>query len=292
MKPPRFAYFDPVSVADAVALKSEHGGDATVLAGGQSLVPMLNMRLASPEVLIDINGIGELQQVSTHDGLLEFGAGVRQHVLETSKDVAAAVPLLALAVPHIGHVENRHRGTVGGSIAHADSSAELPCVATALEAEVVVAGPQGTRTIAAADFFQGWMTTSLEPEELVVGVRFPVASPRDGHGFAEVARRQGDFAVALAGARITLATDGSVDAVAIGLGGVASRPLRASAAEATLVGEQPTVDAIAAAAATVADLVTSGDDMHATRTYRQQIAKVVVKRSLQAAVDQAKEAAR
>lgn len=292
MKPPRFAYHDPTTVAEALELKAEHGFDATILAGGQSLVPMLNMRLASPDVLIDVNGIADLQQVTQGDGTVTFGAGVRQHVLETRDDLATAVPLLALAAPHIGHVENRHRGTIGGSIAHADSAAELPVVAATLDAEVVVAGPDGTRTIAANDFFLGWMTTALEPEELVVGVRFPIGGPDDGYGLAEVARRQGDFAIALAAARVTLASDGSVGSAALGLGGVAAQPLRATEVETALVGEQPTSDAIDAAAEAVADLVTTGDDLHATHVYRQQVAKVVTRRSLHAAVDQAKEAGR
>ncbi|GHE44958.1 xanthine dehydrogenase family protein subunit M [Streptomyces cellulosae] len=289
MKPPAFTYCDPDSVDEAVALKNEYGIDSLVLAGGQSLLPMLNIRLARPEALIDINRISDLQKIERWSDVLEIGAGVRQYQLEDHPLVQELVPLLPQAVKFIGHIENRHRGTVGGSIAHADSAAELPCTAVALDATLVVRGPSGSRTIAARDFFQGWMTTALEPEEVLVAVRYPVMPWTAGHGFVEVARREGDFALAGAAAVVNLGEDGRIASLAVSAASISDTPVRATAVEQALAGELPTKENIARAAKEIVPSVTSGDDMHATRAYRQHLATVVVQRAITAAVARAHE---
>jgi carbon-monoxide dehydrogenase medium subunit len=277
-------YCDPDTVEDAVALKARYGHDSLVLAGGQSLVPMLNMRLANPDVVIDINGITDLQQITRSGDVLEIGAGVRQSRLETDPVVAAAVPLLGRAVPYIGHVENRHRGTVGGSLAHADAAAELPCTAVTLDAVVVVQGPAGRREIPAREFFEGFMTNACAPEELVVAVRFPVTAPAAGTAFVEVARREGDFALAAAGAVAELGADGRFARLAIGVAGIASTPVRATVVEEALTGQPSDAETIAGAATRIAEHVSASEDLHATAAYRRHLAVTVVKRAVVAAV--------
>ncbi|MFC5139124.1 FAD binding domain-containing protein [Actinomycetospora rhizophila] len=283
MKPPRFLYCDPETLDEAVALKTQHEFDALVLAGGQSLMPMLNMRLAGPDVLIDINGVTDLQRITRTDGVLEIGAGVRQSVLEADAQAAAAVPLIAAAMPHIGHIENRHRGTVGGSIAHADAAAELPCTAITLDAVVVVRSERGEREIPAADFFQGFLTNSCEPDELVVAVRYPVTAPSAGSAFVEFARREGDFALASAGAVAEVDGSGRFANLAVGVGSITTEPVRARAVEEALVGRDVTPEAIREAAGLITESVTVGDDMHATATYRRHLATTVVSRAVAAA---------
>lgn len=284
MKPPKFMYCDPDSIEEAVALKSRYGHDSLVLAGGQSLMPMLNMRLANPEVLIDINRVTDLQQITRDGDVLEIGAGVRQSVLETDPAVAAAVPLLGLVVPYIGHIENRHRGTVGGSLAHADAAAELPCAAVTLDATIVVQGTAGRREVPARDFFEGFMTNCCAPDELVVAVRFPVTPAASGSAFVEHARRQGDFALASAAAVVSLDAQGNVASAAVGVGGISATPVRATAVQDALVGGPTATEAIAAAAAAIGDSVSAADDMHATGVYRRHLAVTVVKRAITAAV--------
>src|SRR5690242_9278353 len=195
MKLPPFAYEAPTTIAEAVDLLAENLDEASVLAGGQSLIPLLALRLARPAVLIDINGIGELSGVSAVDGSVAIRAMTREYVAEESKTIAESVPLLAAALPLIGHEAIRSRGTIGGSLAHADPAAELPAVAQALDAEFVVRGPSGERVIPAADWFEGFLTTSRRPDELLMEVRFPAAKPGTGSSFQEVARRHGDFAM-------------------------------------------------------------------------------------------------
>jgi carbon-monoxide dehydrogenase medium subunit len=292
MKPPRFAYYDPETVAEAVQIKSRFETDALVLAGGQSLMPMLNTRLARPDALIDINRIASLQDVQVGPTHVEFGALVRQHRLESDPLVARNVPLLAAVTHYIGHVENRHRGTVGGSLAHADSAAELPTAAITLDAEMVIEGPAGRRVEAAADFFAGWMTTTIAPDELLVAVRFPIAAADAGWGFVEVARREGDFALSAAGAQLRLDAAGRISEIAIGVASITDRPVRAAETEAHLLGQVPTPEAVAAAARAVEDQVTASDDMHATHTYRRHLAATVTQRAVLAAVGRAQEGAR
>ena len=209
MKLPEVEYEAPTTVAEAIDLLAEHGDEASVLAGGQSLIPLLALRLARPEVLIDINGIDELSGVSAADGRVAIGAMTREYVAEESGTVADTLPLLAAALPLIGHEAIRSRGTIGGSLAHADPAAELPAVARALDAEFVVRGPSGMRVIPAAQWFEGYLTTSRRPDELLAEVRFPAAGPGTGVSFEEVARRHGDFAIV--GLAASLVMSGGVD---------------------------------------------------------------------------------
>jgi carbon-monoxide dehydrogenase medium subunit len=234
MKLPPVEYEAPTTVAEAIDLLAEQLDEAAVLAGGQSLIPLLALRLARPAVLIDINGIDELSGVWATDGWAAIGATTREYVAEESEVVADAVPLLAAALPLIGHEAIRSRGTIGGSLAHADPAAELPAVARALDAEFVVRGPSGMRVIPASQWFEGYLTTSRGPDELLLEVRFPAAVQGTGVSFQEVARRHGDFAIV--GLAVSLELSGGVISDArLAFAGVSDVPVRASAAEDLLV---------------------------------------------------------
>ncbi len=272
VKPAPFEYHSPATVAEALALLREHGDDAKPLAGGQSLVPMLALRLTRFAHLVDLNGVGALAGVELQPERLHIGSTTRQRVLERDATVAAAVPLLARAAPHIGHFQIRNRGTVGGSLAHADPASELPAVAVALDAELVV----GERTVAARDFFTGTWTTTLADDELLTAAVFPVWSGDVRAAVHEVARRNGDFA--LAGAAIQVSVDdGRVARAAIALFGLDSTPVRALDAEAALVAGE----SLAAVAALAVRDVEPNDDIHATGAQRRRIGAAVVERALQ-----------
>jgi aerobic carbon-monoxide dehydrogenase medium subunit len=286
MKLPPVEYEAPTTVAEAVDLLAEHLDEASVLAGGQSLIPLLALRLARPAVLIDINGVAELSGVSAADGWVRIGAMTREYVAEESGTVADAVPLLAAALPLIGHEAIRSRGTIGGSLAHADPAAELPAVARALDAEFVVRGPSGDRVIPAAEWFEGYLTTSRGPDELLVEVRFPAARPGTGVSFQEVARRHGDFAIV--GLAVSLALSGGVISDArLAFAGLSDVPLRASAAEDLLVGEKPSAELFDAAARRATDDVDPPDDLHGSSDYRKTVAAATVRRGLRAAANNA-----
>jgi carbon-monoxide dehydrogenase medium subunit len=288
MKLPPFAYEAPTTVAEAIDLLAEHLDEASVLAGGQSLIPLLALRLARPEVLIDINGIAELSGVSATDGGVAVGAMTREYVAEESKVIADTVPLLAAALPFIGHEAIRSRGTIGGSLAHADAAAELPAVARALDAELVVRGPSGTRVIPAAQWFEGYLTTSRHPDELLVEVRFPTAKQGTGVCFQEVARRHGDFA--MVGLAVSLVLSGGVISEArLALAGVSDVPVRAAAAEDLLVGERPSAELFDEAARRATDDIDPPADLHGSSEYRKTVAAAIVRRGLRAAADNALE---
>src|ERR1700758_3851568 len=212
MKLPPVEYKAPTTVAEAVDLLAEHADEASVLAGGQSLIPLLALRLARPEVLIDVNGIGELSGVAATDGWVAIGAVTREYVAEASKTIADSVPLLAAALPLIGHEAIRSRGTIGGSLAHADPAAELPAVALALGAEFTVRSRSGERVIPAAEWFEGYLATARRSDEILVEVRFPAAAPGTGVSFQEVARRHGDFAIVGLATSLVLSGGVSTDA--------------------------------------------------------------------------------
>jgi carbon-monoxide dehydrogenase medium subunit len=252
MKLPRFDYEAPETVSEAVELLAEHLDEASVLAGGQSLIPLLAMRLAHPEVVIDINGIAELSGVSAADGWVAIGAMTREYVAEDSGTVAETVPLLAAALPLIGHEAIRSRGTIGGSLAHADPAAELPAVARALDAEFVVRGQSGERVVPAAEWFEGFLTTSRRPDELLVAVRFPTAEPGTGTSFQEVARRHGDFAIVGLAASLTF-SDGAISDARLAFSGVSDVPVRTVGAEDLLVGERPSPELFEEAARRATD---------------------------------------
>jgi carbon-monoxide dehydrogenase medium subunit len=286
MKLPPFDYEAPHTVSEAVELLAEHGDEASVLAGGQSLIPLLALRLARPAVLIDINGLEELSGVSAADGWLAMGAMTREYMAEESHSVAEAVPLLAAALPFIGHEAIRSRGTVGGSLAHADPAAELPAVARALDAEFVVRGPSGDRVIPAAEWFEGYLTTSRQPDELLVEVRFPTAEPGTGVSFQEVARRHGDFAIVGLAASLVLA-GGAISDARLAFSGLSDVPVRAAAAEDLLVGERPSAELFDEAARRATADVDPPDDLYGSSDYRKTVAAALVRRGLRAAADQA-----
>jgi carbon-monoxide dehydrogenase medium subunit len=275
LKPPPFDYHSPESLDEALALLAEHGDEAKVLAGGQSLVPLLAFRLARPSVLIDLNRVPGLSGIAAADGHLVVGALTREVEAERSADVRRHAPLMAEALPLIGHSAIRNRGTVGGSIAHADPAAELPAVALAAGAELVVASAaRGERVIAADDFFQGYFTTALEPDEVLTSVRFPVAPAGTGARFEEAARRHGDFAMVGVGATVRLEGDAVADARLV-LIGMADTPVRARAAEQALVGATPGDDLFTAAGAAAVEGLTPPSDLHASSAYRRHVAGVL-----------------
>jgi len=271
MKPAPFEYHAPEAIDDVCALLAEYGDEAKVLAGGQSLVPMLALRLTRFEHLIDVNRVADLAGFDRENGSVVVRAATRQRVMERDPAIAQWVPLLARATPLIGHFQIRNRGTVGGSLAHADPASEYPAVAVALGAEMELAGPGGARRrVAAEDFFLGTWTTAADPEELLVAARFPVWPAPSGFAIEEVARRHGDFA--LAGVACAI----SADRAGIALFGVGSTPLRAGAAEeAVLAG----AGAAEVAAAAVADLDPPAD-VHASGATRARIARHLVERAV------------
>jgi len=288
MKLPPVDYEAPATVSEAVGLLAEHGDEASVLAGGQSLIPLLALRLAHPAVLIDINGIAELSGVSANDGYVAIGAMTREYVAEESGAVAEAVPLLAAALPLIGHEAIRSRGTIGGSLAHADPAAELPAVALALDAEFVVRGQAGERVISAADWFEGYLTTARRPDELLTQVRFPAAGRGTGISFGEVARRHGDFAVVGLAASLTL-SDGAISDARLAFAGVCDVPVRATGAEDLLVGESPSAELFEEAARRATENLDPPADLHGSSDYRKKVAAALVRRGLRAAADNAAE---
>ena len=288
MKLPPFAYEAPTTVAEAVDLLVEHGDEASVLAGGQSLIPLLALRLARPAVLIDINGVDELSGVSADNGQVAIGAVTREYVAEGSSAIADAVPLLAAALPLIGHEAIRSRGTIGGSLAHADPAAELPAVARALDAEFVVRGPAGERVIPAAQWFEAYLTTSRQPDELLLEVRFPAAKQDTGTSFQEVARRHGDFAIVGLAASLTL-SEGAISDARLAFAGLSDVPVRAGDAEDLLVGETPSAELFEEAARRATDDIDPPADLHGSADYRKKAAAALVRRSLRAAADNAGE---
>jgi aerobic carbon-monoxide dehydrogenase medium subunit len=283
VKPAPFDYHAPTTVDEAVGLLHERGDDAKVLAGGQSLIPMLNLRLARFGALIDLGRVASLRRIERANGHVAVGAMVRQSTVEQNDVIARDVPLLAAATPLIGHFQIRNRGTVGGSIAHADPAAEYPAVALALGAEIDVAGPAGGRTVPADELFAGTWETALAQDEVLVGVRFPVWGERSGFAVEEVARRHGDFAIAGCACGVQV-EDGQIGRAAISLFGVASTPVRAEAAERALVGS----DAAAIDATEIGQLAADGldppGDLHASGALRRRIAAAVVRRAMGRAI--------
>ena len=288
MKLPHFDYEAPKTVSEAVELLAEHLDEASVLAGGQSLIPLLAMRLAYPAVLIDINGIAELSGVSAANGWVTIGAMTREYVAEDAETVASTVPLLAAALPLIGHEAIRSRGTIGGSLAHADPAAELPAVARALDAEFVVRGQSGERVVPAAEWFEGFLTTSRRPDELLTEVRFPAAERGTGISFQEVARRHGDFAIVGLAASLTL-SGGAISDARLAFSGVSDVPVRAVGAEDLLVGEGPSPELFDEAARRATDDIDPPADLHGSSDYRRKVAGALARRGLRAAADNAYE---
>jgi CO/xanthine dehydrogenase FAD-binding subunit len=253
VKPAAFRYLRATSIEECLQAIGEHGEDAKVLAGGQSLVPLMNLRLARPQWVVDINRIPDLDYIVVEGDVLRIGATTRHRDVAASETVARACPLLSQAAAMIGYPAIRNRGTLGGTLAHADPSAEVPCVARATDAEIVAAGRDGRRVIPAREFFTGYFETALDPTELLIESRFPVARAGEAWQFREFTRKSGDFAVAAAGVGLAVA-DGLVSKARIAVGGVTDRPLRATNAEERLSGRPLSDDGIAAAAELVTQL--------------------------------------
>ena len=286
MKPAAFSYHRPESAEEAVAVLGRLGDEGRILAGGQSLVPLMNFRLAQPEHVVDVNRLTELDYVRDEGGAVRVGALARQSTVETDSAVAERLPLLREAIGFVAHPPIRHRGTLVGSVAHADPAAELPAVALCLEATVTVRGAGGDREIAAEDFFLGPFETAIEPGELATEVAFPAAAPGTGYGFVEFARRHGDFAIA--GAGVTLALrEGRIADPRVVLCGVGPTPLRAGAAERALDGAAPGDEAVAAAADAAVEGIEPPADMHGGTRYRTGVARAQVRRAIAKALDRA-----
>jgi aerobic carbon-monoxide dehydrogenase medium subunit len=288
VKPPPFEYHRAGSIDEAVALLAEHGDEAKILAGGQSLVPLLSLRLARPAHLVDINRVSGLDGIQNGAGL-QLGSTVRHRTIERSEVVQSSNPLLAHAVRFIGHAAIRNRGTIGGSIAHADPAAELPTLLALLDGEIEARSANGSRTIAASDFFQGFLTTTLEPEELLTGVRVPSLAPGAGWSFQEFSRRSGDFAIVGVAATVQLDGSGNVGEARLAFSGVDTQPVRAANAEAMLAGSTPSDDLWADAGREAASPLEPASDIHGSSAYRKHLAAVLAQRALKEAHDRAKD---
>jgi carbon-monoxide dehydrogenase medium subunit len=301
MKPAPFRYFAPRSLEEGLALLGQHGDEAKVLAGGQSLVPAMNFRLAQPAFLIDLNGVSELSYVAVSDhhshATLRIGAMTRQRAVERSGEVARRAPLLHRAMPFIAHPQIRNRGTIGGSLAHADPAAELPAVALALDARFLLRRRGGERWVAAREFYTGLFATALEPGEILAEIEIPPAPARTGWAFQEFSRRHGDFALAGVAAGVTMADDGRCADARIALLGVGEGPILAAPAADLLTGAavrdgRLEAAAVEAAARRAADDLEPSADIHASAEFRRHLARVLVERCLGAAVADATAPAR
>jgi CO/xanthine dehydrogenase FAD-binding subunit len=283
MKPPKFDYHAPTTVEQALELLGRYGGDAKVLAGGQSLMPLLNFRLSRPAALVDLNRIPSLAYVREQDGQVRLGAMTRQRTIEFSPVVRERVPLLGEATRWVGHLPIRTRGTIGGSIAHADPAAEYPAVLTALDGEVVARGPKGERVVKAKDLFQTYLMTSLTPDEILVEVRMPAMPAGAGYALEEFARRHGDFAIV--GIAAVVVKDGARCALArLATAGAGPVPVRLRAAEEILERDGLTDAAIEAASRRASELVSPDSDIHASADYRRHLTGVLTKRALKRAL--------
>jgi carbon-monoxide dehydrogenase medium subunit len=287
VKPAPFDYLAPTTLPDAIALLEQHGDEARALAGGQSLVPMMAARLARPTVIVDLNRILGLSGIVVDRGAVRIGAMTRQAEALASPALGAALPLLAQALAEVGHPATRARGTIGGSLAHADPAAELPAVMLALEAVLTISGPSGERRVPAEGFFLGAFETAVQTGELLTEIHLPAASS-EGQAFLEIARRKGDFAVISAAVRLRLAEDGRCAYACIVLGGVAGTPLRCRESEERILGEPPSMGLFAAATERIPATRFELHSHHASRDYRRQVAPVLARRALALAAERAR----
>jgi CO/xanthine dehydrogenase FAD-binding subunit len=288
MKPARFDYVAPETAGEAVSLLNDYEGEAKLLAGGQSLMPLLNMRLARPGLLVDLGRVAGLDYIRESEGGLAIGAMTTKREVERSALVESRQPLLRAATLLIGHPQIRNRGSVGGSMAQADPAAEYPAVAVALDAELRALGPAGERSIKAEDFFVTYLTTALEPNEVLIEVTFPVLGARTGWGFQEVARRHGDFAMAGTAVTVTLDAGGQCSEARIVLFGVGSKPLRARGAEQIVQGERPGEQLYRRAGEKAGEEIDEPlSDIHASAEYRSHLAGALTRRALTVAAARA-----
>jgi len=283
MKPAPFKYIAATSLEHALALKAQHGDDAKFLAGGQSLIPAMNFRLARPAVLIDINGIEGLADVRTSDATTRVGPLTRYRALQRDADFARLFPLIAEALPHIAHPQIRNRGTIGGNLSHADPASELPAIAVALRARLRVQAAKRERWIAASDFFAGALTTDLKPDEMLTEVELPAQMSRAGNCFMEIARRRGDFAIVGVAAQVTLGDHDGCSDVRLIFCGVGEIPVDASSAAGALIGHAPTETTLREVAASVQTMIEPAGNVHATADYQRHLAGVLTMRALQTA---------
>jgi carbon-monoxide dehydrogenase medium subunit len=284
MKPPELDYVAPDSLDEVV--DTLHGdSDAKLLAGGQSLLPLLNFRLAAPTLLVDLRRVPGLDGIEIAGGTARIGAMVRQRRAEEHAELVEAIPLLGEALRHVAHPQIRSRGTIGGSIAHADPAAELPATLLALDGRIRARGPGGERTVAAEDLFGGFLTTTLSPDEVITSVELPAAPARTGAVCVELSRRAGDYALCGVVAQATLEDEVAAD-VRIALFGVGPRPVRARVTEEVVQGEYPDPGRIAAAAEYAGEGIDPADDVHATASFRRHLARVLTRRALTAALEQ------
>lgn len=290
MKPPVFEYHRARSVPDALDCLSRLDGDVKLLAGGQSLVPMLNFRLARPDHLVDLNGLAELDYVHASDAVIEIGAMTRHHRVATDAQIRAALPLLTEAAASIGHYAIRQRGTLGGSLAHADPAAQLPLIAVALDAALVCRSGAGQRAVPASDFFQSIMTTALEPREILIGARFPKLPPRTGWGFEIFNQRHGDFAIVAAVSLLTLDEAGRVSDMRVAVGGIAATPVRLDAVTAQFTGCTPT-DEWPNAVAEAAHNACAIEEARIPAVFRRELMQALTRRAASAALQRARGAA-
>ena len=288
MKPPPFAYHAPTHLDEALTLLERHGDDAKVLAGGQSLMPLLNFRLSYPSALVDINRVAELSYIRQENGQVRIGALTRQRTIEFSELVRRQLPLLYEATTLVGHLPIRTRGTIGGSLAHADPAAEYPTVALALDTELALQGSGGQRIVSAEEFFISYLTTALAPNEIVTEIRFSPAPPTSGWAFEEVARRHGDFA--LVGVACVIDAEGEQCRTAcLAAAGVGPTSIRLRAAEDILMQQGVTEQSIQHAAAQAAELVEPDSDIHASADFRRHLTQVLTRRAIQRALERGQE---
>jgi carbon-monoxide dehydrogenase medium subunit len=287
MIPASFDYYRASSVDDAVRLLSEHD-DAKVLAGGHSLIPLMKLRLASPAALIDIGGLRELSGIREEGDEIVIGALTRHYTLETSQLLHAKAQVVGEAAAQIGDVQVRNRGTVGGSLVHADPGADLPAVMLALDATMVVHGAGGDRRVPAGDFFVEMLTTDVQPNEILTEIRFPSVGVGAGSAYVKFPNPASGYSVVGAAAIVGLGAGGALSDVRIGVSGVAAMPLRASEAENALKGRQPTDDAVRAASMEASNGIEALEDIHASADYRLHLTRVMTRRALESALSRAR----
>jgi carbon-monoxide dehydrogenase medium subunit len=287
MFPSAFEYVRPTNLAEAIRLLASQGDDAKILAGGHSLLPMMKLRLADPSLLIDIGRLPELSGIHEQDETIVIGACTTHYAAETSALLQQRCPLLAETAATIGDIQVRNRGTIGGSIAHADPAADWPAAVLALDAQLKLAHDSGERLVSASEFFVDLLTTTMEDHEILTEIRIPVNPPRTGSAYLKVSQPASGFALVGVAAHVTLGADNTFQDVAVGITGVGSAPYRASAAEQALQGQAATPDAVAQATLQAADDVEALEDLHASSDYRLHLACVYSKRALQKAIERA-----
>jgi carbon-monoxide dehydrogenase medium subunit len=279
MKPASFEYFRPKTIKEVLQALTQHGEDAKVIAGGQSLVPMMNLRLARPAVLIDINALKELDYHRQEGGYVAIGALTRHATLRDSALIRETCPLMSAAYRYVAHGTVRNRGTLCGNLCHADPASEMPAVMLACEASMVLQSAAGERIVPAAEFFQGLYATAIQPDELLVEVRIPVQASRWGYSFQEVSVRQGDFAMTLVASLLNI-QNGRITAASMAYAGVSDRALRIAKLEQSLVGQAPSEKLFADIGAAAADSLEVNDDVHASREYRRDLVRTLTQRAL------------